>query len=652
MKTIKLLSMELENFKGIKNFSLVLNGNSVNVYGDNAVGKSTLFDGFVWLLFDKDSHNDKDFSIKTLNANGNELHNLNHSVQGLFEVDGTEVELKKVYKEVWTRKRGSAESTFTGHETDYYIDGVPKKKKEYTEFVDSIVKEDLFKLITSPTFFNEQLKWKDRRDILLTISGDVTDEEVFATNKEVAALPILLKGRAIDDHRKVIAERRKKINEELLTIPVRIDEITKSIPESNENLDELKGEVAGIQLQIDQANNQINNIRNGNSVKEKELHITELTQTLRTFEHEFLNEETKELREKQAKWQEAEQNVLFGQREIQKHEEEIKWVNENIQKLDRQMEELRNRWNSIDQERFEFHGNTECPTCGQALQKERVDEVKQKALEAFNLNKSNRLQAISAEGNALKERKLSLEDDLHIQTGNLEKSRLIFIDLMHDEQNLANELDGLESNVKDVKEESEYKKLHAQIDELKSAIQSEKEELVEVVQGIESEIADLRSEMREKNTVIAAQANVENLKARIQELTENESLLAAEFQKLDHELHLTEEFIRAKVDLLTDKINGKFKLANFKLFENQINGGLQEVCETTYNGVDYSSLNNAMRINVGLDIIQTLSEHYGIYAPIFVDNAEAVTKLNAIDTQIVSLIVSEQDKTLRVEESQ
>ncbi|AYC28694.1 AAA family ATPase [Paenisporosarcina cavernae] len=652
MKTIKLLSMELENFKGIKNFSLVLNGNSVNVYGDNAVGKSTLFDGFVWLLFDKDSHNVKDFSIKTLNANGNELHNLNHSVQGLFEIDGTEVELKKVYKEVWTRKRGSTESTFTGHETDYYIDGVPKKKKEYTEFVDSIVKEDLFKLITSPTFFNEQLKWKDRRDILLTISGDVTDEEVYATNKELAALPILLKGRTIDDHRKVIAERRKKINEELLTIPVRIDEITKSIPESNENLEELKGEVAGIQLQIDQANNQINNIRNGNSVKEKELQITELTQTLRTFEQEFSNEETKELREKQAKWQEARQNVQFAKREVEKYEQEIKWSNDSIENIERQLVELRNRWNSIDQERFEFHGNTECPTCGQALQGERVEEVKQKALEAFNLNKSNRLLAISEEGKRITERKLPIEEGLQNHTENLAKSQQILADLVDSEQNLANELESLKSNVRDVKEEPEYKNLQIQIDELKASTQSEKEELEEVVQGIESEIGDLRSEMREKNAVIAAQANVENLKARIQDLTDNESLLAAEFQKLDHELHLTEEFIRAKVDLLTDKINGKFKLANFKLFENQINGGLQEVCETTYNGVGYSSLNNAMRINAGLDIIQTLSEHYGIYAPIFVDNAEAVTKLNAIDTQIVSLIVSEQDKTLRVEEAQ
>lgn len=74
------------------------------------------------------------------------------------------------------------------------------------------------------------------------------------------------------------------------------------------------------------------------------------------------------------------------------------------------------------------------------------------------------------------------------------------------------------------------------------------------------------------------------------------------------------------------------------------------MCETLYEGVPYGSgLNNAAKINVGLDIINTLSEHYGILAPIFVDNAEAVTKFINVDAQLISLVVSEKDKQLRVE---
>jgi hypothetical protein len=81
----------------------------------------------------------------------------------------------------------------------------------------------------------------------------------------------------------------------------------------------------------------------------------------------------------------------------------------------------------------------------------------------------------------------------------------------------------------------------------------------------------------------------------------------------------------------------------------QINGGLNETCEVTYNGVPYSDLNNAMRINIGLDIINTLSAHYGISVPIFIDNAESVTSLEAVNGQVIRLIVSEQNKKLNVE---
>ncbi|WP_339063597.1 hypothetical protein [Tepidibacillus marianensis] len=148
----------------------------------------------------------------------------------------------------------------------------------------------------------------------------------------------------------------------------------------------------------------------------------------------------------------------------------------------------------------------------------------------------------------------------------------------------------------------------------------------------------------------AKYAQAKTIESRIQELKQQEKNLAAEYEQLEQELFLTEEFIRTKVNLLEEKINSKFKFARFKLFETQINGGLAEVCETTFNGVPYSSgLNNAARINVGLDIINTLSEHYGISAPIFIDNAEAVTSLNETKGQQICLVVSEKDKQLRIE---
>src|SRR5699024_109834 len=228
MKTIKLTQLKLRNFKGIKEFHLDLANGNAKIYGDNATGKTTIYDSFLWLLFNKDSNNRADFAIKTLDENGKEVNNLEHEVEAAFEVDGQSLTLRKVYKEKYTKKRGQATAEFTGHETNHYIDDVPVKKKEYEDEIKSLVNEEVFKLITSPTYFNEALKWQDRRKTLLEICGDIELDDVVKANNKLKDLPTVLQNRTVEDHKKVIAERRKAINKELDMIPVRIDEIEKS----------------------------------------------------------------------------------------------------------------------------------------------------------------------------------------------------------------------------------------------------------------------------------------------------------------------------------------------------------------------------------------------------------------------------------------
>src|SRR5690606_9499267 len=121
---IKLDQLVLRNFKGIRSFTLDASGANVNVYGDNATGKTTLFDAWNWLLFDKDSENKKEFEIKTLNTDGSPIHNLDHEIEGTLVIDGNPATLKKVYREKWTKKRGAVRAEFTGHTTEYFIDGV------------------------------------------------------------------------------------------------------------------------------------------------------------------------------------------------------------------------------------------------------------------------------------------------------------------------------------------------------------------------------------------------------------------------------------------------------------------------------------------------------------------------------------------------
>ncbi|MGV8131376.1 MAG: hypothetical protein ACP5N7_04740, partial [Candidatus Pacearchaeota archaeon] len=136
----------------------------------------------------------------------------------------------------------------------------------------------------------------------------------------------------------------------------------------------------------------------------------------------------------------------------------------------------------------------------------------------------------------------------------------------------------------------------------------------------------------------------DRLKTRINELSEEERKLAQELAKLERQEILTETFIRAKSDILEQRVNGMFSLVKFKLFNEQINGGLTETCVPTIYGVPFPDANNAAKYNAGIDIINALSKKYSVTAPIFIDNREGINRIIPTNAQIINLIVSKDEK--------
>lgn len=649
MKQVRINRLTLSNFKGVKAFTFDANGSDIQIYGDNATGKTTLFDSFLWLLFDKDSQNKKDFSIKTL-ENGKAKPMLDHEVECELLVDGQPITLRKVYREKWTKTRGSATKEFSGHETDYFIDGTPLKKAEYNKRIEMIVEEEVFKLLTSPSYFNDQVKWQDRRKILLRVCGEVSNDEIFKSNNDLKGLELILKGKSMDDFKKTVNARRKAINDELDMLPIRIDEISKSIPEGDGNLPELKAEVVKVDSEIEELQAQVSAIKNGNAILSKEGQLQKTEMEITNFRRTFESDSKEKVYQLKAKLQEEQSNLQTFVSRKRAKEGQIQFNNQNIDRVELGLKDLRVRWHELNKEEFSHDVECECPTCGQELPEEKVEAAKVTALARFNAKKSEELRKISQSGErgATEKKKFQNEND-QIQPDIDELNNLI----ASKEKviaKLTEELKTAQNSVQDVSESEEYRKLLELKENLQGDISDLKERAEDATGSIGDEIAELKAKRSTLNADIAVYANVGNLQARIQELKDQEELLAAEFEKLEHHLFLTEEFIRAKVKIMEEKINAKFKFARFKLFDEQINGGLQEVCETLYGGVPYGSgLNNAAKINVGLDIINTLSEFHGIEAPIFIDNAEAVTKLIETDSQLISLIVSEQDKVLRIE---
>ncbi|MFV3013605.1 DUF2813 domain-containing protein [Clostridium botulinum] len=644
-KQIILNSLKLKNFKGIKDLTIYFS-NITNIFGENATGKTTINDAFTWLLFDKDSKDRTSFEIKTLDSNNNVIHGLEHEVTGVLNVDGKSITLSKIYKEKWTKRRSEAEKQLTGHETIYSIDEVPVKKKEYQETINSIIDENLFKLITNPLYFSINMKWQDRRTVLLDIIGDITTEKIVNYKDDLKPLLELLGDKDIDTLKKSVQARKRKLNEEIKSIPYRVDECNNSIKEVD--LEALEFRKRGIVSGIKSLEEQLLDSSKVNEevLKEKDK-LYSLKSKLRDMEYKASMEADKPKRKFENKLNDLRMDIKQIEYTLNSFEREKQDIENNMNHYTSLRDETREKWFEENKSVFEFdESNCICPTCKRPLDTEDIENKKHQLEENFNSNKAKILKDIQDKGksykNLLEKYKETLDktiDNLEASSRDLEKLKAAEIELQEQIKNYMPK-DSLMSN-------KEYEDLKAKISELEAKLQqpttanSQSQELKERKSKLEIELEEVNKDLsyKEQN---------EKLKNRIQELQEQEKKIAQQIAILEGQEYLCEEFIKTKVELLESSINSKFKYVSFKLFDTQVNGGLNETCEALINGVPFSNANTASQINAGLDIINALSEHYSVQAPIFIDNRESVNNLIETNSQIINLIVSE-DKDLRIE---
>lgn len=637
---MKLLKLNLRNFKGIKQFTLYTQGRNVDILADNAVGKTTLYDAFLWLLFDKDSQNKKDFDIKTLTPQGEALHGLEHAVEGTLEIGGKVLVLTKVYAEQWTKKRGSAEKAFTGHTTEYFIDSVPAKKNEYEKRISEIVDEDIFRLLTNPAYFNEHLKWQERRKILLDDCGDLTDEEVIASDKSLYALPTILQGRKLDDHKKVIAARRAKINEELKKIPVRIDEVERSLPDiSNTSGNALKKDIDELKEQIKLKEQELSRIESGGEVAEKRVLLRKIEGELIQIKNDVQGQTSAQIDAKNRELNQLKTDISKLENEVGNNQRALESNQRTLGQIDKDLIVTREKWYKVDGRQFTYEQTDTCPTCKQHLPEEQLTAARRKALTDFNRFKAAELETITLDGKKLSEKKSVYDNEITTLNADIEKITGELPALKQRASDLQVLIDDLIKDSSIYKEDPAYAKKLAEKQAIEDAMTQLQTNTQNAIHEVHLEIGMLIRSLQFSQSQLARVDQVEQGRKRIQELSDQERELATEYEKLEGELYLTEQFIRAKVELLEEKINSKFKLARFKMFNVQVNGGLEEACETIYEGVPYGrGLNLGHRIIVGMDIISTLSECYDFEAPIFVDNAESITSLPKMKAQVIRLI--------------
>lgn len=654
---ILLKKLHMENFKKTKDQTIDF-GHITKISGQNAVGKSTVADAFMWCLFNKNSLGEAKFQVRPLDAFGNPIDHVDIKVVVTLDVDGREFELSKTQKQNWVKKRGTLEATLQGNDNLYEIDGVPKKEKDYKAFVSDIINEDLFQLLTNPQAFVSK-KWKEQREELMKMIPGVDNDTVIASNPDVLSeLNLALSLHTPEDlqakAKKALSEYKKKQTE----IPARVDEVRKSMTDID---------VAELELQ-----------RNGLKEQIATVEKSEADMTAQYEAHQKVTDDLMDLKfalsdvERKANERNVTKKNSFID-ELAQYENDITSCKRRMEICDQNIRDADGTISAYEKKRAEMHEKwiaekekvysdtlafdekeTVCPLCGQSYPADKIAQIKAEfeekkvALKAnWEKEHTDALERIVADGNRYKDLISRTQEKIVDLRTNQEKIKVNLQSAETERDRVIKLLKSLPDKV-DCSANAEYQKLQEQITlkeeylskmnsgaEIRQQLKIKKNGLMDELTIVEKQIASADNSAKEER--------IEELEAEMREIAQS----VADEEKM---LYLLEKFMKAKMMILSKMVNEKFGIVNWKLFDKQVNGAVVECCECMVNGVPYSALNTGHRIVAGLDIIHALSVMHDVTAPIFVDNAEAVNDYNIpeMEGQLVLLQVTD-DKELKVE---
>lgn len=640
--------LTIENFAGFKKQTFEFNGQDARVYGANGTGKTTTATALQWLLFDKGlDGSTKSFNPVPLKENNEEDYELIPTVEVELNKDGKTLKIRKESHPKYTKNQSNNRKEYSrSRRKKQYINDESLKVKDFQSRIAELVDEDVFKLITNPAAFND-LEWKKQRELLFEIADQIDDEDIIKTNKDFKDLKDILGDHDIEVKTKILNDKIKQIRKDIEDIPVRINQTESNkqdVPEHDEE------RYNTVKQQIEQLGNERVDIQNGkaeidlrNQLADKQAELNRLEDNHDANNEGRIHAATNELSVENG-------TVANLETKIRNNKQQIEYESKRRQALLSEYHNFKEKEEEVRARQFQPSTDNVCSCCGQALPPEQVEEVNKKALAKFNKQQSEDLEnlkqkteKILSDGKEIKPLIEKLENennDLQIKV-NEAKEKV---------QRIQNRIDKLKAGNVDITQTDEYKSILNDINEINQKRKDIKTTISDKVAKIDERINELTQEKVAFENAKAIESSNEHLDEVIKDLRNEEDQLLDKKEDYEHQLYILKEFTTTKVKMLTENINKKFKMANFKLFNHQVNGEIKETCVCTVDGVEYNGgLNNAARINVGLDIINTLSTHYGITAPIFIDNAESVTDIIPTEAQQIQLVVSGQDKTLRME---
>ena len=652
MREIKLKSLILVNFKGVRNLEVVFTDQRTIISGDNGTGKTTIFDAFTWLLFGKDStgRSDSNFNIKTIDPlTKKPILHLEHSVTGVISVDGKEMKLQRNYVEKWVKPRGTTEETLKNHETEFYLNDVKlATKKEYESEVAAILTEDIFRMITNPFYFIS-LKVDAQKELLFDMAGGISDDEVAAIKPEYIELLAQLSGRSLSQFSKEVAAKKKACNDVLAVIPSQIDTARRLMPES-EDWEALEIELQKKKQRLTEIDNQITDkskINEQENQRKLEIQRTigDKRMSLVNRQNEIRASAGAERSEVMMKLKDLEYNHKSETRDLELNRSSLSNCESEIQRIEDTLSVLRNEYRKINAETIQYpEGAFVCPTCKRQLEVDDIEAKQNELLANFNQNKAKRLKENKDKGFSLVELKKKKEAERDSIISKIEESedRIVLIE---------REIEVQKANMPEVpdvdamiKNDPTCISLNNEIADLNNQLNIESKpvdvsELRFAKSSLDDNIQELYKRLAKRDQIERAKKEIEELEEkRIQNNQAKADLEKWEFTVMS--------FQKDKDAKLIEKINSMFEVVSFSFVTEQLNGGEKLTCVCTVNGTPYPDVNTAGKVNAGLDIINAICKYKGVSAPIFIDNSESVNKIIPTISQVINLVVSKDKLTV------
>ena len=680
---IILTKLTMRNFKGVLGERVVEFSPTVTrVYGANRTGKTTIADAFRWCMFGKNTEGKADFGIKCKDSKGEVIPELEHEVTVALLVDGRETTITRTYTEKWTKPRGVAEKVLTGHTTTYMVNGQLYTQGDFNQFINSLCSESLFMAITSPTYF-VGLKADQQRSILTQMVGEVSPASVAQGKREFEALLQIMGEQDVTKFRQHLKYQMDEIKDELARIPVRISEqqngIAKLTPAEPVDWKQVEGDIKATEAALQRIAEAIaETIADHSKAQEAQLaqqqaarqQVREQIASVQDKMNEITSKhtqaytaETSNARQQAQlagdEMRRAEKALAAAQYDVKTAANKIADTEKWLERMDSSIAEFKARWQQVSENTLEFDPEMFiCPTCGRPFEAEDIEAQKAQMQANFNADKARKLdtmeeeaKGLSAEKNRLTTLLAKLQQEKEEASGKIAQLTAAF-DAAQQAYNKAAAPTAIMQPAERIAQDSEYSELGKQLASLQAKLatmplQADAVDTQAAVQGLQADQQQLQAKLNQLNALAQVGKTIASKQQRIAELEQQEKQLNEQLTQLEGQDYTAESLLQSTIEELERKVNALFSFVTFTMFDHKINGALKPICECTVAGVPYSDLNNAARINAGLDIINAMCRYKDVYAPCFIDNAESINEVLPMRSQRIDLLVST-DKELQV----